>query len=308
MGTASLTHRPADGVHPADPPAAAARPVVHQPPRGPSLWSRLATLAVVAAAFTGGWYFGVGSVDEREALPPETADVRPVDAVVVTTAPVSRRSIQRAVEAVGTLHGYEEVTLSAKMNGNVSKIHHQVASRVAPGDVLLEIDPTDYELSLRQSEAALQVELAKLGLQRPPGPEFDLKKIPAVVQTQVKRDRTASKLERTRKLTATRAASTEELDDAVSDNQIAEAEYADRVLEAQSSLATIQSKLAEQAVLRRHLHDASIRAPTPSVKVPGADGVTYVVTKRSIADGTFLQPGDEVFRLAIDGTLKLLAP
>ncbi|MFO0947914.1 MAG: HlyD family efflux transporter periplasmic adaptor subunit [Planctomycetota bacterium] len=88
----------------------------------------------------------------------ESAEKKEVP-ISVTVEPVELRSVQRAIEAVGTLHGYEEVLLSAKVGGRVRKILHDVGDRVTSGESLLEIDPTDYELAARQAEKALQVEL-----------------------------------------------------------------------------------------------------------------------------------------------------
>ncbi len=61
--------------------------------------------------------------------------------IKIAVAPVSIRSVQRSVESVGTLHGFEEITLSSKVEGRVIKIHYDLASVVKPGQVLLELDP-----------------------------------------------------------------------------------------------------------------------------------------------------------------------
>ena len=102
--------------------------------------------------------------------------------------PVTVRSVQRTVACVGTLHGYEEISVAAKVEGRMRKIMHDVADRVGPGEVLLEIDPTDYQLSVRQAQRSLQVELAKLGLSEPPNTKVDVTHMPMVVQAQLRRD------------------------------------------------------------------------------------------------------------------------
>jgi RND family efflux transporter MFP subunit len=51
--------------------------------------------------------------------------------------------------------------LSAEVSGVVKKIHADVGSRVEKGEVLLEIDSTDYRLSLQQSEASLAASKAQ---------------------------------------------------------------------------------------------------------------------------------------------------
>src|SRR4029079_1462028 len=98
----------------------------------------------------------------------------------VTVEPVVRQSVQRTVEAMGTLHGFEEVSISARVEGRVTKVMHDVSDQVKPGESLLEIDPTDYELSVQQADRGLQVELAKLGLKEPPDSKLDLAKVPVV--------------------------------------------------------------------------------------------------------------------------------
>src|SRR5437870_668205 len=106
-----------------------------------------------------------GCNNSREKLPPEAAGSHAdAGAVTVTVSPVSFQPVQRIVGVVGTLHGYEEISLGAKVAGRVRKIAHDMADRVKPGELLLEIDPTDYQLNVRQAQRSLQVELAKLGL------------------------------------------------------------------------------------------------------------------------------------------------
>ena len=48
-------------------------------------------------------------------------------AVVITTAPMQLRSLQRSVSVVGTLAGYEEVVISPKVDGRVIGIFADIA-------------------------------------------------------------------------------------------------------------------------------------------------------------------------------------
>src|SRR5262249_13982410 len=126
-----------------------------------------------------------GCSRQREPLPADSAANDTSGAVKVTAEPVSFRPVQRIVGVVGTLHGYEEISLGVKVEGRVRKIAHDVADRVRPGETLLEIDPTDYQLNVRQAQKALQVELAKLGLNEVPAAKVDVTHIPTVVQAQL---------------------------------------------------------------------------------------------------------------------------
>lgn len=267
-------------------------------------------LTILLLGLGGGWFFATGRQDQRESLP----EIMPVSgredgAIPVTVEPVRFRPVQRSVEAVGTLHGFEEVTLSAKVEGRIRKIDHDMSDRVKPGELLIQIDPTDYALSVEQAEGALQVELAKLGLKEPPSPTFDVARVPTVEQAHARLDNAQAKLERQRRLLTSRAVSTEDFDNITSDHRAAQAELSNQQMIARAGLATIRMKQTMLAVARQQMKDTEIHAPTPSQAVPGAGAtVTYAITQRSVAEGTHVRPGAEVCRLVLDQTLKLRVP
>jgi multidrug efflux pump subunit AcrA (membrane-fusion protein) len=246
---------------------------------------------------------------EREAWPENSGPRAETEAVMVTVEPVMHRSVRRTVEAVGTLHGFEEVTISTKIEGTVKTIRHDVADRVAPNEVLLEIDPTNYELAVRQAEQSLQVEMAKLGLTEPPAPMFDVARVPPVLQATAKLDNANVKLERTRTLRQKNVNTAEELADREVDARVAQAEHDNQVLIAKSGVATIRVKQEDLSVAQQQLRDTIIRVPTPTQPLPDSatqkGGVTYAITKRSVSEGTLVRSGTEVFRLVLDRTLKL---
>ena len=112
--------------------------------------------AVVTTAAAGGilaWLSSSGRAQKLE-LPPEAASGRDPAAVAVTLATVHSTAVPRTVEAVGTLWGFEELTISAKVEGQIKRVVRNVADRVSPGDLLLEIDQTNYQLSFRQADRA----------------------------------------------------------------------------------------------------------------------------------------------------------
>ena len=189
---------------------------------------------------------------------------------------------------MGTLHAFEQVTVSAKVEGRVRKILHDVGDRVKPGDLLLQIDPTDFNLSVPNSPgAALDVESAKLGLAAAAPADFDVKRLPSVVEAGVKLDRMGERMERVRTLVVCGAMSRDELSNLTSDSRSLQAEYDNQVLLAKSGLATIQMK--QEAIVHRPpatQGHADNRAPQPSM-VPQAGGSksTYAVTGRTAAEG-----------------------
>ena len=266
-------------------------------------------LVPVVAAATWGVVQGIGR-PEKEKLPEENpSTTHDPSAIVVTAAPVTARPAQRSVEAVGTIYGYEEVAICTKVEGRVRRILHEVSDRVKPGEVLLEIDPTDYELSVRQAEKALQVDLAKLGLKEPPGSGFDVTQVPPVMQAAARLENAKTRLNRTQRLSSRQANSAEELADKTADYQVAQAEHDNQIMLAKAGLAMIQMKQEALAIARQQLKDTVIRVPTPTQPIPGLDqGAVYAISFRDVAEGSFVRPGMEVFKLVIDRILKLRVP
>ena len=112
----------------------------------------IAGVVILTIAFGLGWWIANRRAHQLDRLtlsaPSSNASH---EAIVVTVSPIERHVVQRYVEAVGTLHGFEEVTLSSKQEGRVLKIYHDLSSVVQPGEPLLELDPTDAKLAYDQA-------------------------------------------------------------------------------------------------------------------------------------------------------------
>src|SRR5262249_1412023 len=61
---------------------------------------------------------------------------------------VERREQRRAVEAVGSLLAYDEVTVSAEVEGRVERVMVDVGDRVSKGQVLASISPVELQLTV----------------------------------------------------------------------------------------------------------------------------------------------------------------
>ena len=267
-------------------------------------WIVGTVVLVAASAGVLAWRANTSRAQKLE-LPPDPAlAARDPAAVTVTTEPAKTRPVSRNVEAVGTLWGFEEIALSAKVEGQVKRVVRNVSDRVAPGDLLLEIDPTNYQLAKRQAEKALEVELARLGLTEMPPASFDVSNLPAVVVAKARLEQARGKYERI--LAVGTAVSREELGDKAAEFRVAQAEFENQLQIAKSGLVTVQLRKEALSSADQQLKDTLVVAPTPTQPVPGsAGGVTYAVSARNVAEGTFVRPGAELYRLAIDQTLKL---
>lgn len=285
-------------------------PIASPPSRAKSNWTTWAWVVVTALSFMAGrFWIGATHREHLVALNEEgsASSLYRGDAVVVTAQPVALRPIQRTVDAVGTLHGFEELTVSSKVEGRVVRIHYDLSSVVKPGDILLELDATDARLAVDQAERSLQAELAKWGFASVPDEGYDLSQLPMVVSSRLRFDLAKSRLDRMLPLETTKSISQDDLEQAKSESQITESDWKNQLLMANSAAAVARLRAAELAIAKQKLRDCEIRVPTPTLTGNPQDEI-YTVSERLVSEGTLLRPGTEVFRLVLGRTLKLRLP
>lgn len=274
----------------------------------------LAALALFCAVGCGG-------------KPVAPVEVQKADRVVpVTVAPLERRVVERTVDVIGTLRGWEQVTIGAKRTGRVVKVDHDIGDRVRPGEPLVELDPVDARLSVDAAESKFLGELVKLGITRRQAEEFVKKygvseellmghvadeaimRVPGVVQKRVSLEKAEQNLRRQRALTTRGAGTPQELEDAENEVRTAQANHDDAVHTARTVIATaVAAKVAlEQA--RQTLKDTIVTVPSPHLLPPGATDlgrITYGVTKRQTSEGQMIKEGEAVAELVIEDPLRL---
>lgn len=101
----------------------------------PALWL-IAALAVAACS---------DKPTEKTAPPP----------VPVTTALATTRDLPVSLQVVGRAEVYENVTLKARVDGQIATVLFTDGQHVKLGDVLLRLDPTDFIARLQQAEASV---------------------------------------------------------------------------------------------------------------------------------------------------------
>jgi len=89
--------------------------------------------------------------------PQEAASQAPAEQVVTVSAkPVETREVKRTVEMVGTLGGWEEVTISNELPGIIEKMLVDLGDKVKKGQLLIRLDQRETRLALTQAEANLE--------------------------------------------------------------------------------------------------------------------------------------------------------
>ena len=122
---------------------------------------RLVPAAVLVVALGGGLALVATSPStERQ---PES-----FEPPVVGVVPVDRAAYPRAVEAYGSLVPSREATLYPEVQGPVVEIHPHLepGGIVRAGEVLLRVDPAEYELAVAGAQAALAEAQAALEIER----------------------------------------------------------------------------------------------------------------------------------------------
>lgn len=268
-----------------------------------STWIWIGTIAL---SFLAGRYLLQGHGGGAHSLQLGDRDSKdiPTDAVVVTATTMVQRDVQRSVQAVGTFFGFEELTLSSKLEGRVAKIHFDQGAIVKPGDLLLELEATDFRLALEQADRSLQTELAKWGFGSVPPPDVDVSTLPSVVSAKLRFELAQSRLTRMLPLQASNSISADDLEQARSDAKVMESEWKNQILLANAAAATARLRAADLEIAKQRLADCEIRVPIPTLHEE-PDEQFYTISDRLVTEGTLLRPGTEVFKLVLGKSLKL---
>jgi len=121
----------------------------------------LLPLAVLAVGGAAAYYLLTSAPEvERTSAPPQAP-------VVQVVAP-ERGPFARRVEAFGSVRPAEEVTIAPEVSGRVVEIHDDLepGGLIGAGEVLIRIDPEEYELALAEAEGALAEAEAALEVER----------------------------------------------------------------------------------------------------------------------------------------------
>lgn len=261
--------------------------------------------------------FGRAAASAPNSSQAKAAEGKEQRAVMVTVAPVALKQVKRTVDSVGSFQGFEEVTVAPKVGGRVVKIHHDKQDIVHKGDVLLEIDPTDYQLAVNEARKALDAELAKAGLTALPPETTDvqtlLQRLPTYRRAVNVEENARRKLDRANSLRRSNALSQEDVEQIATDYEVAKATRQQVQIDVETTVATARQKQALLATAQQHLTDTRVEVPAPK-EAAGVDPkkVEYAVAEKLVSEGEMVMASmiisNGVFKLVICKTLKLVAP
>jgi multidrug efflux pump subunit AcrA (membrane-fusion protein) len=281
--------------------------------------------AVMFALGAGCLAFGQAGCSHEGTQAHAKAEVE-VKPVPITVAPLERRTVERTIEAVGSLRGWEQVTIGAKKSGRVLKVYHDMGDRVRPDEPLVQLDPIDAKLAYDVAQSKYLAELVKLGITAAEADAFikrygvteallqgkqadeAIQQAPAVRQVQAAMEKSLQNLTRQRALTKKGAGTAQDLDDQENDYQAAAAAYDNAKATARNVIAMALANRVARDQAQQTLTDLTIRSPHPQVEPPApgdSESTVYAITERSVSEGQILKDGEAVFNLVIEDPLRL---
>lgn len=249
---------------------------------------------------------------------PTSANQADAQPVAVTVAAVKSITLPRSVAVVGTLHAFDDVQLAPKVDGRVLRILKDVGDSVVPGEVLLQLDPTDYQLAISQARPAFEGELRKLKLDALPETDAafipHLPRVDAVAQALANLELAQKELVRHETEQARGVGSGQVLDSAKTKVKVAEAAAELARTDARVTLANARKLRAALDDAEEKLRETELRAPSrpdwsawSAVTGAAANPLRYSVAARMVSRGEMIRqfPSTNAFRLVLDHVLKL---
>lgn len=216
----------------------------------------------------------------------------------VRVVAAARGTLPEVVSVSGTLAAEEQAALGMKVAGRLGEIRVDLGSRVAKGDVLARLVPTDFELRVQQAEAALAQARVRLGL--PPAPPADgeerveLESTAVVRQARATLNDARARRDRAAALFREKLLPQADLDTAQANFEVAESRYQDAIEEARNRQAVLAERRSELELARQQLADSTLTAP-----FAGA------VRERQATSGQYVDAGQAIVTLVRVHPLRL---
>jgi len=189
-------------------------------------------------------------------------------ALAVTTTRVESRTVERSVEATGTLAAWDEVIVSSEIQGTVSKIKADLGDRVKAGDALAILDQREASLNLEQAKAAHQSALRALDREK------------------AKLEDANANFKRYEELFKKGMVSVSQFDNIRTGRDVAEAQL-------HESEARVEEASARHDLAKKRMSDTVVKAP-----------ISGEVSRRFVSTGESIKEKSQLFTVVSTGTLK----
>ena len=176
---------------------------------------------------------------------------------------VAEEVAQRRIQAVGSLFALEESVLSSQVEGRVAEVLADVGDTVKQEQPLIVLDPQELQFEVDRQRGQERQVRAQLGIGPSEPPPSDPKKMAAVQRAEADLFDADRKYGRARQMFQDHLISQQQLDEAASRYQSAQATYNVALQEVDRLKAVLVSSEASEQLAEKKLRDATIRAPFP---------------------------------------------
>jgi RND family efflux transporter MFP subunit len=214
--------------------------------------------------------------------------------IAVRTAPVVSREMRRVVESVGTLFPYDEIIISAEVEGRVSQVNVDLGDEVAAGQVMVQIQEDEQRYLLAQNEAQLRQSLERLGLKDEKDRVKDIREVPDVRRAQADLFDAEQRYKRARSLVDQGIASQADLDQAQAKFKSLQAAYDATLFQTRNQIQEVERFKAVVDLQRKKLRDTTVRAPFPAS-----------VKERQVAVGQYVRANTPLLTLVKVDPIRL---
>jgi multidrug efflux pump subunit AcrA (membrane-fusion protein) len=214
----------------------------------------------------------------------------------IVVATVETHDIRRAIDVVGTLAAYEQVTVSSEVEGRVLRIAADLGDRVTEGQALVELDREKLQYRLDQQRAALGRAMARYGVADVSEALPTIERTPDVQRAAAELEQAGQSFRRATELNKLKLLPQQEMDNADATLKTKKAAYESALQGARNLRADIDAERANLKLAEASVRDAVIRAPFDAY-----------VQKRLVSLGEFVKTQTAVMSLVKIDPLKLTA-
>lgn len=218
----------------------------------------------------------------------------PAGPVAVRAANVRPKQVQRVVDSVGTFFPYDEVLVSAEIEGKVDQVQVDLGDAVSEGQVLVHVSDEEQRYLLAQNEAQLRMSLEKLGLKDEKDRIADIRETPDVRRAAADLTEARQRFERITNLVNQGIGAKIELDQATSRFQAAQAAYDSTLNQTRNLIQEVERFKAQVDLQRKKLRDTTVRAPFAAY-----------VKDRQVAVGQYVRPNAPLVTLVKTDPIRL---
>lgn len=221
---------------------------------------------------------------------------RPANAIrQVQTTIAGEKDLDQLVVVTGTLAADQDIVLGLKVSGRLAEIPVDLGSAVQKGQPIARLDTTDFELRVRQADAALQQARVRLGLSVEDSDQsVNIENTAVVKEAGASMDAARSHLDRAKQLFDKGLLPKADFDTTNSGYKVAEARYEDAIEEVRNRQALLAQRRSELEIARQQFADAVLYAP-----------ISGMVRQRNANVGQYLAVGTPIATLVQMNPLRL---